>query len=172
MALLIETNDIGRLGLEVGIVAGHIPPEAMRLKTGLAPDLRDVRLGRSQLSGQTAGAPLGGSSAGFAVQSPVDDPCFELLSARCGLTAAMPTIRIWAKPSPSRKRFLHKRTVLTLQRSLPLIARNESPRPRSRTMRALRPSSLRALRLLAIFASSRRSGGLMTKGAAMLSSIT
>ena len=47
--------------------------------------------------------------------------------------------------------------------SLPLIARNESPRPRSRTMRALRPSSLRALRLLAIFASSGRPGELLTK---------
>jgi hypothetical protein len=88
----VETDDIGRLGLEVRIVAGHISSEAMGLKTGLAPDLRDVRLGRSQLSGQSAGAPLGGSPAGFAVQSKVDDPCFELLAARRGLTASMPAV--------------------------------------------------------------------------------
>ena len=88
----VETDDIGRLGLEVRIVAGHISPEAMGLKTGPAPDLRDARLGRSQLSGQTASAPLGGSPAGFAVQSPVDDPCFELLAARRGLTAPMPAV--------------------------------------------------------------------------------
>jgi hypothetical protein len=88
----VETDDIGRLGLEVRIVAGHIPPEAMGLKTSFAPDLRDVRLGRSQLSGQTAGAPLGGFPAGFAVQGKVDDPCFELLAARRGLTAPMPAV--------------------------------------------------------------------------------
>src|SRR5258705_13881980 len=42
-------------------------------------------------SGKTGCRPtLPGST--LAVQSPVDDPCFELLSARCGLTAAMPTI--------------------------------------------------------------------------------
>src|SRR5262245_21803635 len=64
----------------------------MGLKTSLAPDLRDVRLGRSQLSGQSAGAPLGGSPAGFAVQSKVDDPCFELLAARRGLAAPMPAV--------------------------------------------------------------------------------
>ena len=46
----VETDDIGGLGLKVRIVAGHISPEAMGLKTSLAPDLRDVRLGRSQLS--------------------------------------------------------------------------------------------------------------------------
>lgn len=88
----VETDDIGRLGLEVRIVAGHIAPEAMGLKTSLAPDLRDMRLGGSQFSGQTAGAPLGGFPAGFAVQSPVDDPCFELLAARSGLTAPMPAV--------------------------------------------------------------------------------
>ena len=88
----LKSDDIGRLGLKVRIVAGHISPEAMGLKTGLAPDLRDVRLGRSQLSGQTAGAPLGGSPTGFAVQSKVDDPCFELLAARRGLTAPMPAV--------------------------------------------------------------------------------
>jgi hypothetical protein len=88
----VETNDIGRLGLKIGIVAGQVPPETMGLKTSLAPDLRDVRLGRSQLSGQSAGTPVGGSSARFAVQSPVDNPCFELLAARGGLTAAMPAV--------------------------------------------------------------------------------
>ena len=88
----VETDNIGRLGLEVRIVAGHISPEAMGLKTSLAPDLRDMRLGHSQFSGQSAGAPLGGSPAGFAVQSPVDDPCFQLLAARRGLTAPMPAV--------------------------------------------------------------------------------
>src|SRR6478672_7787840 len=88
----VETNDVGRLGLEVGIVAGQIPPQPMGLQTGLAPDLRDVRLGRPQLSGQSAGAPVGGFPAGFAVQSPVDNPGFDLLAARSGLTAAMPAV--------------------------------------------------------------------------------
>ena len=94
----VETDDIGRLGLEVRIVAGHIGPEAMGLKTSLAPDLRDMRLGGSQFSGQTAGAPLGGSPAGFAVQSPVDDPCFELLAARSRLTAPMPAVKSATDP--------------------------------------------------------------------------
>jgi hypothetical protein len=88
----VETNDIGRLGLKIGIVAGQVPPETMGLKTSLAPDLRDVRLGRSQLSGQSAGAPVGGSRARFAVQRPVDNSGFELLAARCGLTAAMSAV--------------------------------------------------------------------------------
>ena len=42
----VETDHIGGLGLEVRIVAGHISPEAIGLKTGLAPDLLDVRLDR------------------------------------------------------------------------------------------------------------------------------
>ena len=141
----------------------------MGLKTSLAPDLRDMRLGGSQFSGQTAGAPLGGFPAGFAVQSPVDDPCFELLAARSGLTAPMPAVEssesILAETLPPQTHGIDPAALAGADRP------QRKPTTEIENDAALRPSSLRALRLLAIFISSRRSGGLITKGAAMLSSI-
>ena len=119
--------------------------------------------------GQTAGAPLGGSPAGFAVQSPVDDPCFELLAARSGLTAPMPAVEssesILAETLPPQTHGIDPAALAGADRP--------QRKPTTEIENDASPPAVFTASTAAVgyFISSRRSGGLITKGAAMLSSI-
>ncbi len=57
--LEVEGDDIGRLALEVGVVAAEVMAAAVRLQTGFGPDARDPHMIYSQSRSQFATAPVG-----------------------------------------------------------------------------------------------------------------
>ena len=54
----VETDDVGSLGLEVGIVAGHVTLQTVRLQAGLPPDAVHGVLADAQSGGQLAATPV------------------------------------------------------------------------------------------------------------------
>jgi hypothetical protein len=89
--LEIEPNDIGRFGLEIGVVARHVMAQTVRLEPGSGPHPRYACLICAERFGQSARAPLRGAVRGFAMQSPVNDACRKFLASRPRLPAAMAT---------------------------------------------------------------------------------
>jgi hypothetical protein len=86
----IETDDIGRLGLEVGIVADQIPAQPMWLQTGFGPDAHHARLVDAQLQRQFATAPMRGTVRGLAMQGPINDAGFDQRRVLGGSATGMP----------------------------------------------------------------------------------
>jgi hypothetical protein len=86
----IETNDVGRLGLEIGIIAVHVLAPPVGLQPGLGPDSGHAHMVDAKLRGQLAAAPVCGAIGGFAMQPPVEEAGLNLLATRLGLAATMP----------------------------------------------------------------------------------
>ena len=72
--LQIEADNVGRLGLEGRIVAGHVMTPSGRLQTGLGPDASNPHVTNAQLSGELARTPMRGTVGGLVTQGPIDDP--------------------------------------------------------------------------------------------------
>jgi hypothetical protein len=85
----IETNDVRRLGLEMGIIALHVVPPPVGLQPGLGPDSGHAHMVDAKLRGQLAAAPVRGAIGGLAMQRPIKDACLNLLATRLGLAARM-----------------------------------------------------------------------------------
>ncbi len=79
--LEIETDNLGRLGLEGRIVAGHVMPPPRRLQTGLGPDASNSHVTDAQLGPELARTPMRGTVGGLAMQGPINDPGFEAFGA-------------------------------------------------------------------------------------------
>ena len=54
----VEANDVGRLGFKVGIVAGHVTLQTVRLQARLLPDAVHGVLAETQGGGQLAATPV------------------------------------------------------------------------------------------------------------------
>ena len=77
--LTYKPNNIGRLGLEIGVVGGHVAFDPMRLQLRLSPDARHCRLADSQRLGQFAAGPMRGAIR-RRLQGATQNPC---LHRRC-----------------------------------------------------------------------------------------
>ena len=143
--LQVETNDCGRLLLELRVIADHVVATPVRLQPRLSPHPGHTH--RSMPSRSPArGCSMGGAIGGLAMQSPIDDPSLSFSTPSLG---ARPRCRL---QSPGKRCSLkwsrHIRTVLMLQRSCRLIAqRLREPEAKLRIILARRASSARTLRL-------------------------
>ena len=61
----VETEDVGGFAFEIGIVAGHIAFQTMRLQTRFLPNAMHGVFADAQRGGQLAATPVGGSVAGL-----------------------------------------------------------------------------------------------------------
>jgi hypothetical protein len=61
----IQADDVSGFGFEIGIGAGHVSLQAMRLQAGLLPDAVHCVLADTQLSSEFAAAPVCVPSPGF-----------------------------------------------------------------------------------------------------------
>ena len=144
--LQIETDDSGRLLLELGVIADHVVATPVRLQPRLGPHPGHTHMVDAERGPQLAAAPMGRTIGRLSVQTPVDDPGFEFLDSFTGRTSTVPTPE--SGRTLSLKRSRHIRTVLILQRSSGLIAqRLREPKARLGTILARRASSARTLRL-------------------------
>src|SRR6267154_15409 len=57
----VQPNNVGRLGLEVGVVGGHVAFDPMGLKPGASPYPRHHHVVNAQLLSQLAAAPVRGA---------------------------------------------------------------------------------------------------------------
>jgi hypothetical protein len=57
----VQSDNVGCLGLEVGVVRGHVACDALGLKASAPPDPRHHHVADAQASSQLAAAPVGGS---------------------------------------------------------------------------------------------------------------
>ena len=80
----IEGEDIGGLGLEVGIIGSHVPIEPMRLETVLAPHARDHHVRDRKPLPQLARAPVRRAVGGLALDGPLEDASLQLRSQDTG----------------------------------------------------------------------------------------
>ena len=87
--LEIEADDVGRLGLEGRIVAGHVMTPPGRLQTGLGPDASNPHVTDAQLGGELARTPMRGTVGGLVMQAPINDPGFQPFGARSHRLAQM-----------------------------------------------------------------------------------
>ena len=76
--LEIETDDVGRLGLEGGIIADHVVTPTGGLQTRLDPDASNAHVIEAKLGGELAGTPMRGTIGGFVMEGPIKDPGFKL----------------------------------------------------------------------------------------------
>ena len=141
--LEIEADNIGRLGFEGRIVAGHVMTPPGRLQTGLGPDTSDPHVTAAQLGGELARTPMRGTVGGLVMQGPINDPGFQTFGARSHRLAQM------ASPETGDA-FLQKAVSpefhgLTLQDWLRLTAAKVCPPAKPRMIRARRTSSARPL---------------------------
>jgi hypothetical protein len=88
--LQVETDDSSRLLLELGVIAGHVVATPVRLQPRLGPHPGHTHMVNTESGPQLAAAPMGGTIGGLAVQSPVDDPSFELLYSLTRHTSTVP----------------------------------------------------------------------------------
>ena len=79
--LEIEADNVGRLGLEGRIVAGHVMTPPGRLQTGLGPDASNPHVTDAQLAGELARTPMRGTVGGLVMQAPINDPGFQSFGA-------------------------------------------------------------------------------------------
>src|SRR5215207_144284 len=89
--LQVEPNDCGRLLLEFRVIADHVAATPVRLQSRLGPHPGHPHMVYPEGRAQLAAAPMGGTIEGLTVQSPIDDPSFELLDSFTGRTSTMPT---------------------------------------------------------------------------------
>jgi hypothetical protein len=80
--LEIETDNVGRLGLEGGIIADHVMTPSGWLQTGLGPNAGDSHVTDAQLGGELARTPLRGTVGGLVMQGPINDPGLQPFAAR------------------------------------------------------------------------------------------
>ena len=85
-----ETDDWGCLLLKLRVITDHVVATPVRLHR-LGPHPGHTHMVNAEREPQLAAAPLGRTIAGLAVQSPIDDPSFELLDSLAGRTSTMPT---------------------------------------------------------------------------------
>ena len=78
--LQVETNDCGRLLLELRVIADHVVATPVRLQPRLSPHPGHTHMVNAERGPQLAAAPMGGAIGGLAMQSPIDDP--ELRASR------------------------------------------------------------------------------------------
>src|SRR3954470_1619016 len=101
----VQADDIGFLALEIGIIAGHVAFQTVRLQTSCAPDPMHHVFADTQFLRQLAAGPVGRSIARLATS------CRQYLGLqlRCDHARLLPGWRSCSKPSTrcSRKRFLH-----------------------------------------------------------------
>lgn len=62
----IETDDVGRLAFEVGIVGSHVALQTMGLEIGFAPDAMNEVLADAEFVGEFTAGPMSGAVAGLA----------------------------------------------------------------------------------------------------------
>ena len=89
--LQVETDDSSRLLLELRVIADHGVATPVRLQPRLGPHPGHTHMVNAERETQLAAAPLGGTIGGLALQSPIDDPSFELLDSLTGRTSTVPT---------------------------------------------------------------------------------
>ena len=89
--LQVETDDSSRLLLELRVIADHVVATPVRLQPRLGPHPGHTHMVNAERGPQLAAAPVGGAIGGLAVQSPIDDPSFELLDSLTGRTSTVPT---------------------------------------------------------------------------------
>ena len=58
----VQSDNIGRLSLKVGVVGGHVAFDPMGLKPGALPDPRHHHVADAQVAGQLAAAPSSASN--------------------------------------------------------------------------------------------------------------
>ena len=107
----IETNDVGRLGLEIGVIALHGVAPPVGLQPGLGPDSGHAHMVDPEPRGQLAAAPVRGAIGRLAMQGPIKDACLNLLTARLGLAATVPAKKpghpMRQKPIPPKAHRVH-----------------------------------------------------------------
>src|SRR5262245_10830797 len=89
--LQVETDDCGRLLLELRVSADHVVATPVRLQPRLSPDPGHTHMVNAEHGAQLAAAPRAGTIGGLAVQSPIDNPSFEFLDSLTGRTSTVPT---------------------------------------------------------------------------------
>ena len=87
--LQVETDNLGRLGLEIRVIAGHVVTPPRRLQTCLAPDPGHSHVTEAQGGGKFARTPMGGAISRFAMQGPIKNAGFQPFRARSHSLARM-----------------------------------------------------------------------------------
>jgi hypothetical protein len=82
----VQTDDIGRFGFEIRIVANPIRFPPMRFQLGLGQNPRDGGLAESQRVGQFPAGPVGAAVLGLLLHSP-DHSCLHRRRSRTRLAA-------------------------------------------------------------------------------------
>jgi hypothetical protein len=85
----VETNNVGRLGLKIRVIAGHVVTPPGRLQTSLGPDTGHSHVAEAQCGGKFARTPMGGAVGRFAMQGPINNAGFQAFSARSHSLARM-----------------------------------------------------------------------------------
>ena len=85
----VKADDRRRLVLKVGIIAGHVAPQTVRLQTGFGPDTDYARLAGRKPGRQLAAAPMRRAIGRGAMQRPIDNARIELLGSYLRLTTRM-----------------------------------------------------------------------------------
>lgn len=80
--LKVETDNGGRLGLEIRVIAGHVVTPPGRLQTNLGPDAGHSHVAEAQCGGKFARTPMRGALGRLAMQGPINNAGFQALSAR------------------------------------------------------------------------------------------
>src|SRR5580765_6457150 len=75
--LQIEANDVGRLGLEVRIIADHVMAQTVRLQPVASPDPGHHHMGGPEFDGQAPTAPVSAAVLRTAA-GPFQNTCFQL----------------------------------------------------------------------------------------------
>jgi hypothetical protein len=79
--LKVETDNGGRLGLEIRVIAGHVVTPPGRLQTNLGPDAGHSHVAEAQCGGKFARTPMRGAVGRLARQGPINNAGFQALSA-------------------------------------------------------------------------------------------
>ena len=87
--LEIEADNVGRLGFEGRIVAGHVMTPPGRLQTGLGPHASNPHVTDTQSGGELTRTPMRGTVGGLVMQGPINDPGFQPFGARSHRLAQM-----------------------------------------------------------------------------------
>ncbi len=120
----IQSDNVGGFGLEVRIVAGHIPLQPMRLQPRFFPDAMHGILADAQLRGEFAATPVSGTILRLSAGGRQNPGSQLRVSTEGGCPG-------WLVSSPSspeaRKRCFHRMMVGAVVPSLCLIALNDAP---------------------------------------------
>ena len=118
--LQVETNDCGRLLLELRVIADHVVATPVRLQPRLGPHPGHTHMVNAERGTQLAAAPVGRTIGGPAVQSPIDDPSFEFLDSFTRRTSTVPTPEsgqtLFSKAVPPHSHRIDTATLLSADR--------------------------------------------------------